>query len=984
VLSVPAIHPALLALAVVVGACVLGIALLLLSRLPRGRHRTAWWLWSAALALDVAGASIGTAHHALHVAAGRGLVESMLTIAALLAAAGVVARLPRGAFAGRQLVLDQVPLVLAVVSVASVTYGGLVDDSPAHFAAHVAAPAAFILLASMCVEAIRYVGGRRAPRSAQLIAVGFLLTALAGISPAFVADPAELAYPRVAAWIAALAAIGAGAILRSRHSAEECDYMPRTDPIRGWSWGAVVGIVVLFVLTFVHRGPEEPFRQIAAVIALGCFAGRSAIARREGSRLLSELRSAEARYRSLVEQIPLAIYTDALDDTSTARYVSPAIEALTGYTREEVEGHAEWFPTVLHPDDRWVLDAMREWHADETPWEQEFRLIAKDGSVRWVRDRAVIVHDDSGAPLHAQGFLQDVSARKQAEADLRESERRYRDTLEGVKLLAVQLDLDGVVTFCNDHVCDVTGWTRDELVGRRWYETVGPVEHEYSFLQAVRDDDLEDSSEERLRTRSGGERVITWWDSVSRDASGEIVGVNSIGQDITERRQAEERLAFLRDHDELTGLPNRTVFTRCLAEAVVRARRRGRAVGVVFVTLENFRLVNDGYSHSVGDAVLCQFADRLRDAAGPAPVVARHGGDEFVVLLADMTDDPASQTHTHPADVAQMATALGGQVRHVLRRPFVHAGHEIYLSARSGIGIFPTEAATGEDVLKTAHVNAYRPSGGAHLVDGTAMGLAPRQELDLIARLHHAIERREFFLHYQPVINLSTGRMTGVEALIRWQPPDGRVVPPNQFIPLAERTNLIAPITQWVAEEVCRQKQQWRRRGIELAINLNFPVGMWDHASLVNLVALMNAHGLAPDDLVIEVTEWAVATDAEQSSGALQAVRTHGMRLAIDDFGTGYSSLARLGELPAAVIKVDRSFVRDLPHDPTAVAITRGIVDIAHGLEKQALAEGIETEEQRAFLASLGCDLGQGFLFSRPVPVAEIEAMLAAERRRAA
>jgi EAL domain-containing protein (putative c-di-GMP-specific phosphodiesterase class I) len=264
------------------------------------------------------------------------------------------------------------------------------------------------------------------------------------------------------------------------------------------------------------------------------------------------------------------------------------------------------------------------------------------------------------------------------------------------------------------------------------------------------------------------------------------------------------------------------------------------------------------------------------------------------------------------------------------------------------------------------------------------MGLAPRQELDLIARLHHAIDRREFFLHYQPVINLSTGRMTGVEALIRWQPADGPVVPPNQFIPLAERTNLIAPITQWVAEQVCRQKQQWRRRGIELAINLNFPVGMWDHASLVNLVALMDAHGLAPDDLVIEVTEWAVATDAEQSSGALQAVRTHGMRLAIDDFGTGYSSLARLGELPAAVIKVDRSFVRDLPDDPTAVAITRGIVNIAHGLEKQALAEGIETEEQRAFLASLGCDLGQGFLFSRPVPVAEIEAMLAAERRRAA
>jgi diguanylate cyclase (GGDEF)-like protein/PAS domain S-box-containing protein len=281
--------------------------------------------------------------------------------------------------------------------------------------------------------------------------------------------------------------------------------------------------------------------------------------------------------------------------------------------------------------------------------------------------------------------MQDVTARKRAEAGLRESERRYRDTLEGVNLLTLSLNNAGVVTFCNDHVCEVTGWPREELLGRDWYETVGPVDRQAQFLESVRNNDLEDGSEERLRTRTGGDKVILWWDTVSRDENGAIVGVNSIGQDITERRHAEERLAFLRHHDELTGLPNRTLFTERLGEAITHAGERDRAVGVVFVNLENFRVVNDAYGHAVGDGVLCQFADRLRDAAG-ADAIARHGGDEFIVLLADMHDDAASATHAHPADVAQMASVIGctprpraavraRRARALPERPYRHRRH---------------------------------------------------------------------------------------------------------------------------------------------------------------------------------------------------------------------------------------------------------------------------------------------------------------------
>ncbi len=984
--SISTIPPALLAIALATGLVVLGLGLSALARIPAGRHRTAWRLWCAALGLDVVATAMGMVHWPAHSGIPAGVVESIVALAAGLAALGVIARLPAHAVAASHVVLDQVPLVLAVVAVASVTYGGVVDDSLGHVAIHIVGPAAFTVLAAMCLEGIHYVGGPKAPHSAKLLTLGFLLTALAGISPAFVADPAVLAYPRVAIWVAGLVAIGAGAAMRVRRPDEARDYAPRPDPISGWSWGAVLGVVVLFLLVLFHHGPEDDFRFVAAVLALASFAARSTMARRQGIRLMADLHSAETRYRSLVEQIPLAIYTTALDSTGTAKYVSPAIEQLLGYTQEEVEGDPDWFPSVLHPEDRWVMDAVGKWYEMRSgdSWEQEFRMVAKDGTVRWVRDRAVVIRDDAGIPLHAQGFMQDITLRKRAEADLRESERRYRDTLEGVNLLAIQLDLDGVVTFCNGHVCDVTGWSRDELVGRNWYETVGPVERQDSFLDAVRADDLEDGSEERLRTRGGGDRVILWWDTVSRDDSGVIIGVNSIGQDITERRHAEERLAFLRYHDELTGLPNRTFFTDHLARAIGHASERGRSVGVIFVNLENFRVVNDAHGHAVGDAVLCQFADRLREAAEGTALIARHGGDEFIVLVADMADDAASTSHVHPADVAQMAAAIGGRVRHVLRRPFVHAGHELFLSARSGTAVFPVDGESVDDLLKTAHVSAYRTPGVAVATPGDQRSeLAPRDELDLIARLHHAIDRGEFVLHYQPLVDLRTGGIIGAEALIRWQPPGQSMVPPNQFIPIAERTGLIAPITHWVIDQVSAQRAEWRRRGIDMPIGFNFPIGLWDQSTLMNMLATMRRHGLAPDDLVVEVTESAVVMDMERSAGAIDVVRKHGIRLAIDDFGTGYSSLARLGRLPVSVLKVDRSFVRGLPHDRTSAELTRHIVQLAHGLGMQALAEGIETEEQRGFLADLGCDLGQGFLFARPMPTAEIETMLDARRKAA-
>jgi len=1104
--SVPAIHSALLAGLAALGLATLAVAVVSACRIGPGRARWAWTAWALAFGLFAAGAAIAAAGDGPGSATASGL---LLAGYAVVTAAGIGLRLPSGAVPLRHLALDATPLVLAVVSVASVTYGGLIDPSPGDIVDHLVVPAAFTLLAVICLHAIRYVGRTGATRTARLMGDGFLLTALAGASPAFHSDHRKFATYAAVVWAVGIGGVLAGAVMRASTPAGNPTYVRRPDPLDGWSWAAMLGVAVPVIVAIAHDGPGDGLRAAAAVIAFAAFAVRSTVMRREGARLMADLGEAERRFRTLVEQIPIAIYTDAVDATSSTQYVSPAIEPLLGYTPADLESDPDWFPTVLHPDDRdWVLEAMQEWHGTDLPWAEEFRMIAKDGAVHWVRDEARVIRDGSGAPLYAQGFLQDVTEqrtseqayrdgearkaailnaafdcivttddrgrivewnaaaertfgyareevlgrevaglivpeaareahraglergtvdklgtpteatairadgselpvelviaradaggavmftasirdvteRKRAERDLRESEGRYRETLDNVNLLALSLDTDGVITYCNDHVCGVTGWPREELVGRSWYETFGPVEREAEFLRAIQADALEDGSEETIRARDGEPRIIVWWDSVSRDESGEIVGVNSIGQDITERRQTEARLAFLRDHDELTELPNRHAFSTRLEAAIADAREHRRAVAVVFVSLESFHIVNDAYGHAVGDAVLCAFADRLRRTTRGAALLARAGGDEFAVLVAG-GGDGAGDDHVQPGDVAQIAAALAGRMRHVLRRPFVHDGNELYLSARTGEAVYPLDADSAGDLMKAAHVEAYRVDDGARGGDRgpSGGGLAPRDELELIARMHRAIEQREFVLHYQPVIELESGAVTGVEALIRWRPAGGELVPPAHFVPVAERTGLIGPITAWVVDEAAAQTVRWREAGIDLDVAFNFPVGLWDAATLANILGVIRGHGLEPGALVVEVTESAVATDAERTSEVLDFVRASGIRLAIDDFGTGYSSLARLVEMPAAVVKVDRSFVRRLPHDSGAAAVTNAVIRLTRDLGMSALAEGIETEAQRRFLAELGCTHGQGFLFSRPVPAAEITAMLA--RRRAA
>ena len=702
-------------------------------------------------------------------------------------------------------------------------------------------------------------------------------------------------------------------------------------------------------------------------------------------RMAQNVGAAEARYRALIERLPLIVYEDAPDEFSSSIFISPQTTAMLGYSPQDWLDDKELYVKLLHPDD---LEQGLAFLAETGPndvWTKEYRMIARDGRTVWIRDTGVSVCDEHGTPICYQGYMEDVTEQKQAELATSESERRFREILERVQLIAVMLDREGRITFCNDHLLRLTGWTRDELMGRNWYDVFPhPSEagRREGFMRAIETGHLLPSDQTVILTRDGDELIITCNDMLLRDTDGKVIGMTSISEDITERRRAEERVRYLAHYDELTGLPNRELFALWLDLAIERCHAHNRHAAVLFISLDNFTLVNDSLGHVAGDELLRQFTGRLRDAASGAELVARHGGDEFLVLVADTGEQVGEGTHAVPEDVAQMAEALVGRLQHLLAIPFSYDGGEVYLSASAGVALYPRDANDRDSLIKRAHIDRYRSRPGRRQRDAVA-GLPPAEELALTSRLHRAIERGEFALHYQPIVRLRTGEPIGVEALIRWMPPGGEMIPPISFIPLAERTGLIKPITDWVVNEICAQTLSWAERGITLRISFNFPTVLWEASVVRSLLAQVRAAGVRPDQLVLEVTESAAMGDPGQTDVIAEMLRVAGMPLAIDDFGTGYSSLSRLNMLPAGTLKVDRSFIRDLPGDRPSATLTETIVRLAHGLGMEPLAEGIENEQQRRFLVGLGCRLGQGYLFSRPVTAAEIERMWE-ERRRAA
>jgi diguanylate cyclase (GGDEF)-like protein/PAS domain S-box-containing protein len=698
--------------------------------------------------------------------------------------------------------------------------------------------------------------------------------------------------------------------------------------------------------------------------------------------LLAEFRQAESRYRALVENLPAITYVDEAGSGDPI-YVSPQIRDLMGVPAEEwLDGFDGW-ERRMHPDDRHTIEAYRQTVQSGEPYSAQYRMRGLDGRTRWFRDDAVAVRDEHGLPKVIQGVIFDVTEQKDAENALLASEARFREMLENVRLAAVITDPSGTIVFCNDYFAELSGWWTDELIGRPWIETFTPEddhELETRASQAIDRGTIMAHYESSIVTRTGERRLFSWNNTLLRDADGNVFGQASLGEDITDRRRAEEELERLAYHDPLTGLPNRILFQEHLEVALARAQRAGRGVAVLYVDLDDFKLVNDSFGHGAGDELLREVAQRLAGSTRATDVVARQGGDEFLILIADVDGAESAEE-----DVSDVARRVAEHVRLALQRPMVLSDTEIYTSASLGISLYPLDADDAESLLKHADIAMYKAKESGR--DGyqlfSASGHDPRAQLSMAGRLRRAVERSQLTLHYQPLVALESGEIVGAEALLRWFDDDRGLVMPGDFIPLAERTGLIGPISEWVIEEACRQSAQWRSQGLDLYVSVNLPAVFWQPTAMRQVLATIERFGLSADRMMVEITESTVMADTLRSEPIIAELHERGLRLAIDDFGTGHSSLARLNQMLVTTLKIDRSFIADLPHDASAAVLVATIIQLARNLGLHPLAEGIETEEQRRFLVEHGCPLGQGFLFSRAVPADEIRALYDARREAA-
>jgi len=422
--------------------------------------------------------------------------------------------------------------------------------------------------------------------------------------------------------------------------------------------------------------------------------------------------------------------------------------------------------------------------------------------------------------------------------------------------------------------------------------------------------------------------------------------------------------------DSLTSLPNRETFNGLLHHAIEAARRYQRRFAVLFIDLDRFKVINDSLGHEAGDMLLVEIANRLRHTLRSSDVVARLGGDEFVVILEE-----AAESH----DVERITRNLLS----VLSEPLQLSGHECHTTASIGIAMYPSDGADVQTLTKNADMAMYlakEDGKNGFRFFTKEIKTQSIERLTLESALRRALERDQFALHYQPKVDLATGQITGVEALLRWTHPELGVLPPMQFIPLAEETGLIVPIGRWVLKEACAQNVAWQRRGlrpVSMAVNLS-PRQFADEHLLQDIDEALAASGMSPVLLQLEVTESMVMRNVSRAVKVLDAIQNRGIRLAIDDFGTGYSSMSLMKQFPIDTIKIDRSFVRDLPDDSEDKAIAQAIISMGKALGMTVVAEGVETAEQETFLRDHACDEMQGFLFSRPVPSQQLAELLRA------
>jgi diguanylate cyclase (GGDEF)-like protein/PAS domain S-box-containing protein len=690
----------------------------------------------------------------------------------------------------------------------------------------------------------------------------------------------------------------------------------------------------------------------------------------------------EGRLRAYVDHPPAVLYIDGAAAGTPLLDVSPGIQDLLGITPAEWIVHYDHREERIHPDDRErVVRAYA--HSIETgdPVRVEYRGLHRDGTVVWIREEAVLIRGADDSPPYWLGIMMDQSELIEAQVGLRDARSMYGALVEQVPAIVYVdvADESMASTYVSPQIEDILGVSPERYLAEPdlWTSMLHPDDRERALETYTRGRDAGEPLTMEYRLIAPDGRVVWFQDSavVLKDETGNPTSVQGVMLDITERKQAEERLAYLAYHDHLTSLPNKAMFDELLELAIARADRNGQGVAVLALDVDNFKLVNDSLGHEAGDRLIAALAERLREATRDTDLIARQGGDEFLLLLADLDPSPGFGGRD---GVTLAAVHVAQRVQEMLRAPFVLDGTELYATVSIGVSHYPADAAEAGQLLRNADAAMFRAkqAGPGGYVVHRADDTDARTKLSLSTRLRKAVDQQSWMLHYQPLIDLVTGDMIGVEALIRWPDPTGSLVLPGEFIPLAEEMGLIDAVGGWVVDEIGRQDAVWRDQGIELEIGFNLsPRQLWQDDPVGRIARQIRDAGIDPGRITVEITESTAMNDPDHTLDVLHGFKDEGVRLAIDDFGTGYSSLSRLRYMPVDVLKIDRTFIREVHSDLQSASMVSAIIALASNLGMQPLAEGIETEDEWRFLADRGCPFGQGFLFSRPVPADEITAM---------
>jgi diguanylate cyclase (GGDEF)-like protein/PAS domain S-box-containing protein len=652
------------------------------------------------------------------------------------------------------------------------------------------------------------------------------------------------------------------------------------------------------------------------------------------------------------------------------------MEELTGLPAGQIIGSSalDLFPQFMLPGiDRLLIRAMR---GERVVSEDTRYRVPQSGKEGWLVATFAPHTSPEGETVGVVGIVRDISARKLAEEDLRESEERYALAAKAANDGLWDWDLIHNAVYYSPRWKEMLGSADGEISNstHEWFSRVHPedlADFNASIGKHIQGETPHFESEHRMLHRDGSYRWMLTRGLAMRDNEGKAYRMAGSQTDITERKRASEQLVYDAFHDGLTRLPNRALFTDRLERALERAKRReDYTLAVLFLDLDRFKVVNDSLGHLTGDQLLIGVARRLETTLRQVDTVARLGGDEFVVLLEDI------------ADVGH-ATATAERIQELLQEPFRLDDNEVFTTASIGIAVSRAGQERAQDILRDADIAMYRAKsmGKARyaLYDETMHGRAV-ELLQLETDLRRSVDREEFVLHYQPIVSLLSGEIVGFEALIRWMHPERGLTYPGAFVTLAEETGLGIALGEWVLRQACRQLHEWKaalpaERDLWVSVNLSSRQLL--QPGLVKLVeSCLRESGARASDLHLEVTESIIMDEPEAATSVLVALRGLGVGLPIDDFGTGYSSLAHLHRFPITSLKIDRSFVNRVAAGGEDEVIVRTIVSLAHNLGMDVIAEGVETNEQLERLTALGCEFGQGFYFSRPVPAHEASQLL--------